>query len=139
MVRAYADALDIYLLGLPIFLFALGVIIVVLIRIFFCLYFQTAQEAVLISKQQFCEMMIIECMDDLFVAFVFFVQLEWFCRGVLIQELRIVLDQPLGTTVTVEDNYVFLSQHQRTNKVFWTLLLDIIADDVFACFHRPYP
>lgn len=50
MVRAYADALDIYLLGLPILLFALGVIIVVLIRIFFCLYLQTAQEAVLISK-----------------------------------------------------------------------------------------
>ena len=126
MVGTNTGAVCLNFLGLSVLLSALWIIIVIFIWIFFCLNIERSEETVFVSDQDFIILMVVESVNSLLVIFIVLIKLERFSERILIEKFWIVLDQPLSSSITVEDNDMFLSQDQRTNQVIRPLMLDII-------------
>ena len=127
MVGTNTSAVCLDLLGLSVFLSSLWVIIVIFIWVFFCLNIKRSEETVFVGDQDFIILMVVESVNSLLVIFIVLIKLERFSERILIEKFWIVLDQPLSSSITVEDNDMFLSQDQRTDQVIRSLMLDIIG------------
>ena len=84
MVRSYACIVSFYFSWLSL-LFSSLRIFLIFVGVLFGFNIKRTQKSIFIGQKYFCEVMIVDSMDCFFLIFVVLIQLEGFCKGILVK------------------------------------------------------